>query len=453
MKPILSCSDVDFTYQNSPAPALRDVALTVQLGECVLLCGRSGCGKTTFSRLLNGLAPVFYPGALAGQCTAAGLAAGEAAIEDYVPQVGSVFQNPKTQYFNVDTTAELAFPCENSGLPPETIRARVAETARKFHIEPLMGRSVLKLSGGEKQQVAFATACMIGPKLLVLDEPTSNLDAAAITRMHDMVATMKQCGVTVVLAEHRLAWITDLVDRYFYFADGVLTAQWTAAEFAALPPERLTEYGLRGRALDDCRAEITAKQRRECLGAPVLTLENVTLGYDKKNPLRTLPNLAFGAGEIVGLMGRNGIGNPRTLGGWEITPAGSDKLCIEWLADDGAPLGRAIYHLDRVLERGLEGKENALFMAENVAADWPFRCLLAMEPMPHRTARQSGGLLSHLHFQYASGPEHLFDPETNTLRSPTWYATMCDAAGTLLEQCNIVRALHRLPLWAELPEK
>ena len=138
------------------------------------------------------------------------------------------------------------------------------------------------------------------------------------------------------------------------------------------------------------------------------------------------------------------IGNPRTLGGWEITPAGSDKLCIEWLADDGAPLGRAIYHLDRVLERGLEGKENALFMAENVAADWPFRCLLAMEPMPPRTARQSGGLLSHLHFQYASGPEHLFDPETNTLRSPTWYATMCDAAGTLLEQCNIVRALHRL---------
>ena len=87
------------------------------------------------------------------------------------------------------------------------------------------------------------------------------------------------------------------------------------------------------------------------------------------------------------------------------------------------------------------------------AADWPFRCLLAMEPMPPRTARQSGGLLSHLHFQYASGPEHLFDPETNTLRSPMWYATMCDAAGTLLEQCNIVRALHRLPLWAELPEK
>lgn len=210
--------------------------------------------------------PVRWPGSV----TAAGLAAGEAAIEDYVPQVGSVFQNPKTQYFNVDTTAELAFPCENSGLPPETIRARVAETARKFHIEPLMDRSVLKLSGGEKQQVAFATACMLGPKLLVLDEPTSNLDAAAITRMHDMVATMKQCGVTVVLAEHRLAWITDLVDRYFYFADGALTAQWTAAEFVSLPPERLTEYGLRGRALDDCPGRNhreTAQRMPGCAGA------------------------------------------------------------------------------------------------------------------------------------------------------------------------------------------
>ena len=103
------------------------------------------------------------------------------------------------------------------------------------------------------------------------------------------------------------------------------------------------------------------------------------------------------------------------------------------------------------MPRGLEGKENALFVAENVPADWPFRCLLAMEPMPPRTARQEGGLLSHLHFQYASGVEHLLDPATNTLRTSMWYATMCDADGTLLEQCNIVRAFHRLPLWKALP--
>ena len=146
------------------------------------------------------------------------------------------------------------------------------------------------------------------------------------------------------------------------------------------------------------------------------------------------------------------IDNPHTLGGWNITPADGDKLCIEWLAADGAPLGKAVYHLDRVLEKGLEGKENAFFVAEDVPQNWPFRCLLAMEPMPPRAARQSGGLLSHLHFQYASSAEHLLDPATGALRSPMWYATMCDGDGTLLEQCNIVLALHRLPTWDALPE-
>ena len=122
------------------------------------------------------------------------------------------------------------------------------------------------------------------------------------------------------------------------------------------------------------------------------------------------------------------IGNQHTLGGWTITPADGGKLCIAWTDADGNTLGRAVYHLDHVLKRGLE------------------------EPMPPRAARLQGGLLSHLHFQYASGPEHLFDPDTHALRSPLWYATMCDGDGTLLEQCNIVRALHRLPVWEELPE-
>lgn len=466
---MIEAENASFTYQSAPSPALQDVTLTVQPGECVVLCGRSGCGKTTFTHLLNGLSPEFYPGTLTGRCTAAGLAAGEAAIEAYVPQVGSVFQNPKTQYFNVDTTAELAFPCENAGMEPQAIRRRVDVVVEQFQLGSLMDRSVFKLSGGEKQRVAFAAACMLGPRLLVLDEPTSNLDAAAIAQLHDMIAVMKQQGVTVVLAEHRLAWITDLADRYFFFAAGRLAAQWSAAEFAALPADTLTGYGLRARTLDDCRAGIRAKQSARCPGTPVLTLEGVTLGCDKKHPLRTLPDMSFAAGEIVGLMGRNGIGKStmaRTLCGLLEPVSGKicrngrpanarERLrssCIAWTDADGNPLGRAVYHLDHVLERGLEGKENALFVAEDVPADWPFRCLLAMEPMPPRAARLQGGLLSHLHFQYASGPEHLFDPDTHALRSPLWYATMCDGDGTLLEQCNIVRALHRLPVWEELPE-
>lgn len=110
-------------------------------------------------------------------------------------------------------------------MPPEAIRQRVNEVVAQFHLEALMNRSVFKLSGGEKQRVAFAAACMLKPRLLVLDEPTSNLDAAAIVQFHDMISAMKQSGVTIVLAEHRLAWITDLVDRYFFFENGRLSAE------------------------------------------------------------------------------------------------------------------------------------------------------------------------------------------------------------------------------------
>lgn len=304
----IESKNVSFTYQNSAAPALQDVTLDIRPGECILLCGRSGCGKTTFSRLLNGLAPAFYPGELTGSCTVEGLLAGSAAMEEYVPLVGSVFQNPKTQFFNVDTTAELAFPCENSGMPPAAIRERVETVAAQFHLEELMGRSVFQLSGGEKQRVAFAAACMLGPKLLVLDEPTSNLDAGAIEQLHEMIVAMKRAGVTIVLAEHRLAWVRDVVDRYFFFEEGHLSAVWTAEQFAALPEEAVQSAGLRARDLASYREKLRAKTALDSTKPPVLELKGLTLGYRKGQPVRTLPDLSFAAGEIVGLMGHNGIG-------------------------------------------------------------------------------------------------------------------------------------------------
>lgn len=336
----IQSENASFTYQNGTSPALREISLDIEPGQCVLLCGRSGCGKTTFSRLLNGLAPAFYPGELTGDCTVGGLLAGSAAIEEYVPLVGSVFQNPKTQYFNVDTTAELAFPCENSGMPPAAIRQRVHEVVERFHLEVLMDRSVFQLSGGEKQRVAFAAACMLGPRLLVLDEPTSNLDAGAIEQLHDMIAAMKQAGVTIVLAEHRLAWVTDLVDRYFFFEEGKLSASWTAEQFRALPEEQLRACGLRARELTAYREKLREKQARSCSGTPVLEIKGLTLGYQKRKPIRTLPDMSFAAGEIVGLMGHNGIGKStlaKTLCGlmeplagqifWDGKPANA-KTCL-----------------------------------------------------------------------------------------------------------------------------
>ncbi len=331
--PLIETNGVGFTYQGSETPALQDVALSIGAGECVLLCGKSGCGKTTFTRLLNGLAPAFFPGKMLGSCRVGDLLAGAAAIEEYVPLVGSVFQNPKTQYFNVDTTAELAFPCENAGMPSAEIRSRVQDCARRFGLTGLMDRSIFRLSGGEKQRIAFAAACMLGPRLLVLDEPTSNLDAGAIVQLHDMIAAMKAAGVTIVLAEHRLAWITDLADHYFFFEEGRLAAQWTAAEFAALTADALTARGLRARELAPCRARLREKAAVQASGQAAIQTKGLALGYSKRSPIRTLPDFTLAYGEIVGLMGHNGIGKStlaRTLCGL-LKPLGGQIL---W---DGAP--------------------------------------------------------------------------------------------------------------------
>ena len=118
---IIESKNICFSYNGTTEKALENISLSIKKGECVLLCGKSGCGKTTFSRLLNGLTPFFFQGELSGECITAGLRAGKATIEEYVPVVGSVFQNPKTQYFNVNTTDEIAFPCENMGMTSEEI--------------------------------------------------------------------------------------------------------------------------------------------------------------------------------------------------------------------------------------------------------------------------------------------------------------------------------------------
>ena len=157
---MIEVSKASFYYPNTDEGALNDVSLQINSGECVVLCGKSGCGKTTLTRLLNGLAPSFFDGKLDGMCQSFGLCAGEAAIEEYVPIVGSVFQNPKTQHFNIDTTAELAFPCENMGMNSTDIQERVRSCANEFAMEHLMDRSIFKLSGGEKQKIAFASGLM-----------------------------------------------------------------------------------------------------------------------------------------------------------------------------------------------------------------------------------------------------------------------------------------------------
>ncbi len=227
---------ISFTYDHAAEPALRDITLTVPAGECIVLCGASGCGKTSYTRVANGLIPSFFHGAFAGNQTTCGLDVETVPIDRLTPLVGSVFQNPKTQYFNANVTDELAFPAENIGLPAEDINRRITAVAERFGIGHLLHRSIFHLSGGQKQRIAVAAATMLGPRLVVLDEPTSNLDANAIADMRAMIEQMKDEGLTIVIAEHRLAWLNGVADRYVVFDGGHIVQDYEADEFLSLSP-------------------------------------------------------------------------------------------------------------------------------------------------------------------------------------------------------------------------
>ena len=237
--------NISFRYANGDAGALNDLDLTVKQGECVLLCGSSGCGKTTVTRLLNGLIPHYYEGTLEGEVSVIGKSIRETAIEDLAGIVGSVFQNPRSQFFCVDTTAEIAFGCENMGLPKPEIQRRIDSTVTEMHIQKLLGRSIFNLSGGEKQKIACAGVAVMLPELIVLDEPTSNLDLDAIDELRKIIQKWKTQGKTIVIAEHRLGWLNGLCDRVLFMENGSISAEFTGESFFSLPTDQLNAMGLR----------------------------------------------------------------------------------------------------------------------------------------------------------------------------------------------------------------
>lgn len=329
---MISIDNVSFGYGEAQE-TLSQVSAAIAPGECVLLCGASGCGKTTVTKLINGLIPAFTPGCrLEGRVEVDGLDPAKTPMHQLARKVGSVFQNPKSQFFNLDTDSELAFGLENAGCPPEEIHARVAETVEALGLESLCGQSIFSLSGGQKQLLAFGSVYAMGPDIFVLDEPTANLDQEAIARLHDEIAGLKRQGRTVVIAEHRLYFLTDLIDQAWYIRQGSLSRRFTREEFQRLTDEERERLGLRTLSSAPC----TLPPAKPAGSGEGLSVEGLTCAFQKREAVFRELSFSVRPGEVVAVTGPNGVGKTtlsRCLCGLLREQAGTVRL-------HGRPLGR-----------------------------------------------------------------------------------------------------------------
>ncbi len=283
---------------------LSDINLTVGKGEFVLLCGESGCGKTTMTKLINGLIPHFVKDAeVSGSVSVADLDIATLPMYKIAETVGSVFQNPKTQFFNTDSCAEIAFGLENIGAPPELIQKRVAETISELNIENLENRSVFSMSGGEKQLLAFASVYAMNPQVYVLDEPSANLDQSAIAKLRIILETIKKSGRTVLIAEHRISYLNGLADRIIYMKDGRIDKEFTPEEFAGLSDSERESLGLRNIHPE----KINIPELLSLQSDSILTVNNISVRRKKKLICNSI-SLSAGAGDVIGIVGENGNG-------------------------------------------------------------------------------------------------------------------------------------------------
>lgn len=284
---------------------VHSINLNVSPGECVVLTGESGSGKSSIINAINGLGARYDNARIEGTIALDGDELTQKPIYEIAMLVSSVFQNPKTHFFNVDTTQELLFFLENTGVSKKDMQERLQELLSLFPIAHLLNRNIFELSGGEKQILCLASSYIAGCKLILLDEPTSNLDHTYIEILANMLRRLKEQGITLLIAEHRLYYLREILDKLIHIEKGEIKHCYTQSEFIRLSTDELHALGLRSN-VDEALSlpELPPYTIENC---PTLRIDNLKLSFEKQCNLH-VSNLAFHTNYIYGIVGKNGCG-------------------------------------------------------------------------------------------------------------------------------------------------
>ncbi|MDK7362458.1 ABC transporter ATP-binding protein [Lactobacillus iners] len=294
---------------------LKNLNLTIKTGECVVLTGISGSGKSSILNLINGLATRYDNCKIGGEVLFQHHDIVKLELYQIAQLIASVFQNPKTSFFNVNTTMELLFFLENNGVSRQEMQKRLSDLLNLFPIANLLNRNIFELSGGERQILSIATAYISGVQCVLLDEPSANLDSKYIKIVAKMLAILKKRGVTLLVAEHRLYYLMDVADRVLVVANGTISQEYSISKFKQLSEKKLYAMGLR------TRQEVQLKPF-----SPMTSGEFYIKSLYKKlinHQILKIRDLSLKKGNIYGVVGLNGSGKTSLIKAL----LGVDKKC------------------------------------------------------------------------------------------------------------------------------
>ena len=305
--------DVSYEWEDGRT-ALKNINLEIKKGEFVLISGKSGSGKSTLGSVMNGLIPHYYKGKMQGEAFVSGKDISKLLLHEIGHIVGTVFQDPRSQFFTTTTDEEIAFGLQTICKSREEIKQRVEEVYAELDIPELKGKSVFELSSGQKQKIAIASIYAMNPKVLILDEPSANLDMKATFDLFLILEKLKKKGTTVVLIEHRLYYVKSLFDRFLLMKDGEIAQDLSREEVIHLEGEFWDENGLRTLELEEYR--ISEKKDSYQLNDESISGKGLKFCYPsaakdgKKQKQYILNHLDFNmeCGKAIGLIGLNGTG-------------------------------------------------------------------------------------------------------------------------------------------------